>query len=655
MNNLITLRNIQKIQKSIVSSLLKQNVRALSASPATDEEIVIPKRIPRSPTDILKALSATVGRDPTAAHYKYHDDPFLIPASNIGKRSFALAQESGRKAARWIRQQDREWFNHIVCDPQIDAFLPRLVYTEDSKVEEQDLQDLITNVQVSDAILVYNLLQKNGQSISDDTKLKFLQLIAYYNGEDTLDEEWLEERWFRQGVKGKERQRKTWKDGDLAKSIFNEMENKTSQAYCVMIRGMAKYFQIEKAFALYQEALDKGIELDTPTYNSMISVCNYMKDNADLRWDLAQQFLRTMKENNVTPNLGTLNALLKTFSSLGSQKLAKGCTLKTLAEFKNLGIEPSLASWYYVLITFCKERGTVSHVLIDILNEIEGKSFEIQDEKDTFFFVTAMDICRNHLNDKELAKRVDNLLHTGNNYNLIGDSYKESIYYRNYMGLMCLTESLDDFMEFYNRLVPNIYTPEPGIMNEVLKAVERNGAIEHVPLLWSHLVIFDYVTRENMLSLLVQTMINNPPNMEIQYHANLPEQFNNITSEIWEKLNDLSESRPDQFRWAGGLLGDLLLLFCRGGEFEKATLIFQKLNKSENEMIGEPSPASLEAYAKFCIEQKQPSLAINCLQYSIENGYPEGKTIGEELLTTLTLDELQSSKVKRLIGQSVPE
>lgn len=29
---------------------------------------------------------------------------------------------------------------------------------------------------------------------------------------------------------------------------------------------------------------------------------------------------------------------------------------------------------------------------------------------------------------KELAKRVDDLLHTGNNYMLIGDSYKESIY-----------------------------------------------------------------------------------------------------------------------------------------------------------------------------------------------------------------------------------
>lgn len=48
--------------------------------------------------------------------------------------------------------------------------------------------------------------------------------------------------------------------------------------------------------------------------------------------------------------------------------------------------------------------------------------------KDAFFFVTAMDVCNNHLQDSELAKRVDQLLHFGNNYDLIGDSYKESIY-----------------------------------------------------------------------------------------------------------------------------------------------------------------------------------------------------------------------------------
>lgn len=70
----------------------------------------------------------------------------------------------------------------------------------------------------------------------------------------------------------------------------------------------------------------------------------------------------------------------------------------------------------------------MSTILHDIMREVENKEHFIRDISDTHFFVTAMDICNLHLNDFELAKRVDRLLHIGNNYDLIGDSFKESIY-----------------------------------------------------------------------------------------------------------------------------------------------------------------------------------------------------------------------------------
>lgn len=62
------------------------------------------------------------------------------------------------------------------------------------------------------------------------------------------------------------------------------------------------------------------------------------------------------------------------------------------------------------------------------MREIENKEHKVRDVKDTLFFVNAMEICRTHLSDKDLAKRLDNLLHFGSNYDLIGDSYKESVY-----------------------------------------------------------------------------------------------------------------------------------------------------------------------------------------------------------------------------------
>jgi len=86
------------------------------------KEIQIPTRVERGPTDILKALASTVGRDYTAAHYKFHDDPFLIPYSNLSKRSYALSKEAGRKAAHWVRDQHPDLFQHAEAEPPIEVY-----------------------------------------------------------------------------------------------------------------------------------------------------------------------------------------------------------------------------------------------------------------------------------------------------------------------------------------------------------------------------------------------------------------------------------------------------------------------------------------------------------------------------------------------------
>lgn len=193
---------------------------------------------------------------------------------------------------------------------------------------------------------------------------------------------------------------------------------------------MAKYFQVDRAWQLYQETREKNLPISTDTYNSLIQVASFLKEGYDLRWKLVQDLLTSMANEGLEPNLRTLNALLETLSTMSGYKFTKQYVLQALAEFKKLGIEPSLGSWYFVLITFCRERGMKSYILEDILTYIEGKEFTMRDFKDTYFFVTAMDVARNHLHDKIVADRIDALLHTGNNYDLIGDSYKESIYYR---------------------------------------------------------------------------------------------------------------------------------------------------------------------------------------------------------------------------------
>lgn len=122
--------------------------------------------------------------------------------------------------------------------------MPQAVYNEDSQVTEETLLKTINEVQVTTAINVYKLLEKNNVKLSPETLQAFLELLCYYNNDDTLPEEFIEERWFRQGNKVKDRLRKTWKDGDMAESVFINIDKPTSEAYCALIQGNLNIYRI---------------------------------------------------------------------------------------------------------------------------------------------------------------------------------------------------------------------------------------------------------------------------------------------------------------------------------------------------------------------------------------------------------------------------
>lgn len=651
------LNKLTHLRCQLLSTTSKNYVNTPSSSnktPSTntEERIEIPNRIPRSSTDILLALSSTVKSDPTAAHFKYHDDPYLIPMSNVTKRTFAMAQESGRKAARWIKNEHGRFFMHQEAQPSVEAFAPKMVFNEESEVDETSLQNLIKNSEVTDAVLVYNLMKTKSLPISDELKQSLLELLSFYNNEEQIPDEFIEERWFNESQTNTYgRIRKTWKDGDLAEQIFNEIEPKTPKAYAAIIRGMAKFGQAERAYALFQDAAEKQIELDTKTFNSIISVGSVLKETADQRWEFCQEMLQQMSQQQLKPDLGTLNALLQTISTLGNFKLARGCTLKVLSTFKNLEIEPSLGTYYYVLTNFCRDRAPTSHVIVDILNEIEGKEFTISHPKDTLFFVTAMEICRNHLHDKTLAKRVDALLHTGNNYDLIGDSYKEGVYYRHMFALLSQTEPLEEFLITYDRLVPKIYIPEPGIMEEILKSVEVNGAIDLIPRIWSDIVAFDLMNRENIINRILKITTENKPNPENPIHNGLNEHFARIGLDIFTKVTETADTRATKkLQFTGQMIGDILVLLVRGGDFETALKVFEIIDKDQHKIPGTPSEQCILEFTEACIQNKSPSLAMNCLQYAVENNM-ESRQLAILINKGFTLNEVHLAKMKSLVGE----
>ncbi|KAF5280612.1 hypothetical protein FQA39_LY05260 [Lamprigera yunnana] len=640
------------IVKLSTKRTLSQTVTVRLLSTDTIENIEIPKRIQRGPTDILQALESTITRDYTAPHYKYHDDPYLIPTSNLGKRTYAMSQEAGRKAAHWVRKENADLFQHKEADPIIKLFSPKLTYNENSDVTVSDLNETIKNAYVSDAAFVYKLLRTKNTDVPRETLQGFLELLCFYNNDDPIPEEFIEERWFRHGVKEKERLRKTWKDGDLAEEIFITIDNPNAEAYTTIIRGMIKYGQVDRAWQLFEEAQTKNHILSVEAYNAIISAANYLKEGYELRWDFVVDILSMMAIAKIKPNLGTLNSILKTLSTMGTSRLVKQNALKTLAEFKALNIEPCLTSWYYILITFCKERGPINPVLRSILNELKGTKLKIQDQKDTFFFVTAMDNCANHLHDNDLARQVHELLNLHNNYDLIGDSYKESIYYRHFVTVLSQTEPLDKFMEeIYEKYVPHIYIPEPSVMLDILKCVELNDAVEYIPRLWSDIIIFDHASNEKLVNLVVNIMVNN----KVTENKTLCESFATIAWTIWDKIENPPERKINKLSFTGDMLGKLITLLLRNDNFDRACIAMDKLQNDLHTIVGVPSFDVLKLYVEHCIQQKVPSRGISCVQYAVDNGFEDASSLANALNKSLTLDETHLRKLSELVGSDAIE
>ncbi|XP_064473194.1 small ribosomal subunit protein mS39-like [Ornithodoros turicata] len=615
----------------------------IQSQPISDGPIIIPKRIHRGPTDILKALASTVtNKDYTAPHFKYHDDPFFIPASNVAKRTYALAKESGKKAAKYFLEKYPDSFKHNPAEPNIEAFNPKPKYTAESEVSEEDLKHLIDAVDVENASTVYNNLKSKGTSITPETTQSLLELLCFYNCNPVLDEDLTEERWHRQLAPRETR--KTWKDGGLAEEIFNSMENKDSRAYSALVQGMAKYFQVDRAYATFKEMQEKGLKPSLEAYNGLLSLVPFLKEGYEQRWSLTKELLEGIQKDGLKPNITTMNNVLDTVSKFGASPSARQYALQVFGEMKHLGIEPSLASYYYLLVIFCKTRGgSQSNILHSIINELENKDFTIKDPKDVYFFVSAMDVCHNYLLDKDLAYRIHALLNYGQNYSMIGDAFKESIYYQHFFKLLCSTESIHTFFELYDKYVPNIYTPEPSVVCEIIEAIDLNDALEYIPQLWSDIIIFNHYERENVIKGMLSVMAKG------KREAQLQEQFATIVSDIRErcvKEEDSGRRFLRTIQWTGQMLGDMMTVYLNAEDkLAEAWEVMMKLDKEQHKILGYPEQGCLKHFCRVCLERSQQDRAVFCAKYAAEIGLTD---VGQFLMQPENIEKLSDESKEAL-------
>lgn len=105
--------------------------------------------------------------------------------------------------------------------------------------------------------------------------------------------------------------------------------------------------------------------------------------------------------------------------------------------------------------------------------------------------------------------------------------------------------------------------------------------------------------------------------------------------------------------WTAKLLSDIITLVCRSEDIDKATEVYEKLTRNQHKILGEADVKAMADFVQLCISKKKPSLAINCLQYCNDIGFPETREIAKSICVGFTLDENHLKKIVYLVGGDV--
>ncbi|XP_011239763.1 small ribosomal subunit protein mS39 isoform X2 [Mus musculus] len=212
------------------------------------EEIVIPKKKTWDKVAVLQALASTVNRDPTAAPYVFHDDPYLIPTSALESRSFLLAKKSGETAAKFIINSYPKYFQKDIAEPHIPCLMPEYFEPQIEDVSEAALEERIRLRKVRASVDMFDQLLQAGTTVSLETTNSLLDLLCYYGDQEPpADYPFQQTEHLENLEEAAEENNQTskmesgpWKAQNNAERIFALMPEKNARSYCTMIRGMVK-------------------------------------------------------------------------------------------------------------------------------------------------------------------------------------------------------------------------------------------------------------------------------------------------------------------------------------------------------------------------------------------------------------------------------
>jgi len=440
---------------------------------------IIPKCIKRSKTAMLKALSATVGVDKTAPHFAYIDDPTTIPTTVKDKRTYFLAKEFGRRAARQLAQDWPTLFMFDRDKPRLEAFRPeKLPMLADSEeVTEDSLCQLIAAKSVSGALKVFERLRAKEAEVSMDTIQDLFMLAAYFNAQDpppSENEEWPGLRNF-------------YPDPvpDISKtaelvSLLYSMVEKNAENQSTMICWLCKYgdkASKARSLELFNEAKANNWILEEDAFISMIHQANTT--------DEINALLKHMADANLKPSIRTFNSAITSVNKFPDFDQKWNAVQVYLSEASRIGLEPNLTTYYMVLSILrpgynepVPERLLLAvNCLSEALTKLESqKIIECQQFTDQQFFNVGMAIAAMARNPN-LMDRLEGLYRAKKNQVKMTAFVTESNFYSTYLNRkIAMLRDINEVGELYMSLVPRVVGVNRSL---ILKMMDKLSGKKH--------------------------------------------------------------------------------------------------------------------------------------------------------------------------------
>lgn len=627
--------------------------KTVENSEGAQEEIVLPRRKTWDKLAVLQTLASTVKRDPTAAHYMFHDDPYLMPKNSATARLFSLSKESGRNAAKYIIKEFPHFFDKILAEPNIPSLMPEICTPQIEGVSEEALRERINLRMVKASVDLFDQLLQAGTSISLETTNSLLDLLCFYgDGESTQEKESEEKEDLEESeVNASEQETpkrppqrgshpfaSRWRENNNAERIFKIMPERNAHSYCTMIRGMVKHGASAKAYDMYTELLNDRHKADVHTFNALITAVPFLKDRFLERWELIKMFLNHMAQQEVQPNVQTFNAVLKTLRRCGG--VGRSMAVPVIKEMEALEIEPSLATYDHLLSIFYRSADLASSGIIsEVLDDVEKRSFTPQDPDDAKFFISAMQVCCD-LKDIKLAYRLNKAMEKGDNWKFL-DMDRLNSYWSRFFSLLCMMEQIDVVLKWYKEMSPSLFYPSPKNILDLLQALDAANHLEMIPSVWEDMKQLGFSKRRDLLEEVLSLMSRDQHPEEIQLA------FAKCAEDI-KTVHEQSGRDQASVEWTGSALGSVTVLFSRAGRTQDAWSMmerFQQINRIPTDLV-------MDEFLNCAKQTNSPDEAIKLVKLAASLGLPSSQKLKSRVEKEFKLSENQKKALKSIQSDS---